>query len=598
MLAVLAAMMNPELLSGDDLLISRKGWKRKLSASEALKPIRIAVLAGSTATEVVDILEILLLAIDLRPEFYVSEYGRYFEDAVVDSAALEAFQPNLVYMHNSSHDLGPGPGPSATEADLTQSLEAELARFRQIWQSLKDKLGCQIIQNNFELPVTRLLGNLDAVAPSGRTRYVLEMNRLFAQEVAASSSLVLQDVQSLSASFGLTRWSDPHRYFSYKVLTSPEASVELARSLASLIGASIGRSRKVLVLDLDNTLWGGIIGDDGVDKLVLGNETALAEAYTAFQKYCLALKQRGVLLAVCSKNDDEVARGGFSHPDSVLKLTDFSAFRANWNPKSDNLREMAQELNLGLNSFVFVDDNPAERAIVQAQVPEVAVPNVGDDVTLYPAFLDAGRYFETVRLTADDLERAKQYANNAERNAQQSQFADYGEYLDSLEMSAEIARFSPTYLDRIAQLTNKSNQFNLTTRRYTLSEIEQISADPEYIGLYGRLKDRFGDNGLVSVVLGRKDDAILHLDLWLMSCRVLKREMEFAMLDAIVDEAKHCGITEIHGTYLPTAKNGMVKEHYHTLGFTRVAIKPDGESHWKIEVAGYEPRTTHIKILE
>ncbi len=378
-----------------------------------------------------------------------------------------------------------------------------------------------------------------------------------------------------------------------------EGNCALARSLASIIRAIYGKSRKVLVLDLDNTLWGGVIGDDGVDKIQIGRETPLAEAYTAFQEYCLSLYKRGILLAVCSKNNEEIAKQGFEHPDSVLKLEHISCFKANWEPKHENVLAIAQELNLGVDSFVFVDDNPAERAIVEAQVPGIAVPDIGNEVTRYAAIIEEGRYFEPVSMSAEDLSRTALYKANSERTNLEAKFANYGEYLDSLEMFAEIGKFKSLYLERIAQLTNKSNQFNLTTRRYTLAELEAIMQDDRYIGLYGKLSDRFGDNGLISIVLGRREHEVLHLDLWLMSCRVLKRDVELAMLDSLVDHAKAVNIRTLRGSYLPTKKNGMVADHYDKLGFQLETKDPDNNaSLWSLDISAYTPRNKHIKILE
>jgi len=375
--------------------------------------------------------------------------------------------------------------------------------------------------------------------------------------------------------------------------------VTLAHHVAALVRSIFGRTRKCLVLDLDNTLWGGVIGDDGLDGIQIGRETPVAEAYTAFQKYCLSLQRRGILLAVCSKNDEEIAKQGFEHPDSVLKLEHFSAFKANWEPKHENILAIAKELNLGVDSFVFADDNPAERAIVSAQLPSVAVPEIGNDVTRYAAIIQAGRYFESTSMSPEDLSRAALYQSNAARTQMEATFSTYGEYLASLEMTAEIGRFNSLYLDRITQLINKTNQFNLTTRRYTLAQIEAISQDENFLGLYGRLSDRFGDNGLISIVLGCRERDVLHLDLWLMSCRVLKRDMELAMLDAVVEQAAALGIRQLRGHYIPTSKNAMVAEHYRKLGFEHVATDPEsGASVWSLNLSGYSPRNRHIKVLE
>jgi FkbH-like protein len=457
-------------------------------------------------------------------------------------------------------------------------------------------VGCQIIQNNFEYPPP-LLGNHDAVLPGGPVRFVNELNLEFARCAANDTRLLIHDAHGVAARIGLNHWFDWGRWFSYKILTTPEASLAIARSATAMISASRGASKKCLVLDLDNTLWGGVIGDDGLEKIHIGRETALAEAYTAFQEYCLSLRNRGVLLAVCSKNNEAVAKSGFTHPSSILKFEHFSAFRANWDPKHDNLKSIAQELNLGLESFVFVDDNPAERALVAAQLPEVTVPEVGEDVALYPSIIQAGHYFESLSLSAEDVSRAEMYELNVLRSASQPQFADYGEYLDSLEMLTEIEPFKPVYYNRITQLTNKTNQFNLTTRRYTAAEIESVARDRSYIALSGRLADKFGDNGLVSVVIGHRSGTTLTVDLWIMSCRVLRREMELAMLDALVECCRDRQIERVIGEYIPSAKNGMVAEHYDLLGFELLAREP-GRTRWELEVQSYQPRSRHIRLTQ
>jgi FkbH-like protein len=582
----------------DELLQKRRRIRRELQAADELKEIRIAVLGGTTTNEVVDLAEIFLLAAGFRPVFHQSEYGRYYEDAVLEPQAIAEFKPDIVYVHTCSLNIRSFAPLSATEETMAGYVDAELGRFRAIWASLAEHVNCQIIQNNFELPARALLGNLDGVVAGGATRFVLELNRAMAMEAAMNTRLLVQDLFSIAARVGMDRWADPERWFSYKSANSAEGSYAVARSFSAMVNAIYGRTKKVLILDLDNTLWGGVIGDDGADKIVIGKETPLAEAYTAFQEYCLRLRERGVLLAVCSKNDEDVARSGFAHPDSVLKLEHFSAFKANWEPKHENILAIARELNLGVDSFVFIDDNPAERAIVQAQLPTVAVPDIGAEVATYPATIDRQRYFEAASLGKEDMERAKLYAENNQRSQLEQKFANYGEYLDSLEMSAEIDCFNSTYIERIAQLTNKTNQFNLTTRRYTLAEMESAMADGKQIGMYGRLADRFGDNGLISIVLGRKDGAALHLELWLMSCRVLKREMELAMLDGIAERARAAGVTRLVGYYLPTKKNGMVAEHYAGLGFEKVTAADDGSTVWELSLEGYKPRTTHIRVLE
>jgi len=578
---------------------SRRRLRRELSALPGLQKVRIAVLGGSTTNELVDLWELLLLASGFEPTFHQSEYGLFYEEAVHNTQALAAFRPDIVYICTSYRNVQNLPPIGVTDSGFRSAVANELDRYRQIWTSLSAALPCQIIQNNFELPPYRPLGNLESSSSSGAGRFFLALNTAFAAEARQNPRLLLHDLFALAAYKGGEDWFDFGRWFGYKLLYTIRANYEIAHSLNAMVLAIYGRSRKVLVLDLDNTCWGGVIGDDGVDRIQIGREHPEAEAFTAFQEYCLRLRDRGVLLAVCSKNEDAVARQGFEHPDSVLKLEHFSSFKANWNPKHENLQAIAAELQLGLDSFVFVDDNPAERAIVSAQLPEVAVPDVGSDVVLFPSIIDDQRYFEPVTLSAEDVSRASLYAQNAERAAGQALFADYGEYLDSLEMRAEIAKFQSLYLERITQLINKTNQFNLTTRRYTQAEIESAATDPDYLGLYGRLLDRFGDNGLVSVILVHRIDREMHIDLWLMSCRVLKRDMEFAMLDSLVDHARRMGVDTLHGTYIPTKKNSMVADHYSKLGFTKHnSVEGETETHWTLDITQYTPQNLHISLLE
>lgn len=584
----------------EKLQLKRKSIRRELLTRPDLYEIRLAVLGGSTTNELVDLLEVLLLDSGFKPTFYQSEYNRYYEDAVLEPHLIADFRPDLTYIHTSAVNIQSYPPLSCTEAELPAHVTAEIDRFHRIWQSLQQHVDCQIIQNNFEAPANPILGNFDAVSPAGRTRFTSELNLALARAASENPRLILQDIQTLAARLGLNQWADPDRWFSYKLATTIEGSFAIARSLASIVRALYGKSRKCLVLDLDNTLWGGVIGDDGPDKIHIGRETPIAEAYTAFQEYCLSLRNRGILLAVCSKNTESIAKQGFDHPDSILKLEHFAAFKANWDPKHENILALARELNLGVDSFVFVDDNPAERAIVEAQIPGIAVP----DVSKYASILEAARYFEPISLAKEDLQRAKLYEDNAHRASAEMKFANYGEYLDSLEMTAEVEPFRSVYMERIVQLTNKTNQFNLTTRRYTLAEMEAAiagsqSAATGHIGIYGKLSDRFGDNGLVSVVLGRLEGPALHLDLWLMSCRVLKRDMELAMLDRIAALARDSGVQTLYGYYLPTPKNAMVADHYEKIGFDLSSRdESTGASTWSLDIANYEPRNRHIKLTE
>ena len=345
-----------------------------------------------------------------------------------------------------------------------------------------------------------------------------------------------------------------------------------------------------------NTLWGGVIGDDGVDGIEIGHETATAEAFYAFQKYVKEQQKIGVLLGVCSKNDYENAVTGLNHPDGVLKPDDFISIKANWEPKDSNIAVMAEEIGILPESIVFADDNPAEREIVSGQL-NVQSPSL-ENPENYIKIIDRSGFFEVTSFSDDDINRNAMYKANAQRVKVSKKFENYDDYLLSLEMTAEIEEFKSIDLQRITQLTNKSNQFNLTTKRYTQNEIEKISSDGNYITLCGRLKDKFGDNGIVSVVIGRKENDALHIDLWLMSCRVLKRNMEYAMLDCLVSEAKLEGIRKIYGYYLKTKKNSMVKSLFSDFGFEKISEDIEENTVWEMDIKNYIPKNKLITVKQ
>jgi len=580
------------------VLRKRNSFKRGLLTRPNLTPVRVAILGGSTTSEIKSMLELLLLAQGIQPTFYESGYNRYAEDVLFENPDLVSFKPDVVYLHTTWHNVSEFPELLQPEEEVESQIRREFARFESIWEKIHTRFGALIIQNNFDLPQLRPLGNLEAIEPSGRVGFLMRLNAEFAAYSRKNSHILINDILYLSAQMGLDRWYSQTYWYNFHMAITPTASVALAQNVAAIVKSVYGKSKKCLVLDLDNTLWGGVIGDDGVHNLILGRDHAVGEAYLDFQKYLKELRRRGVILAVCSKNDIENAKEGFSHPDSILKLEDFNAFKANWNPKPANIREIAAELNIGLDSIVFVDDNPAERALVADQLVEVATPDVGSDVSQFAKILEAEHYFEIHKVVQDDLNRSAFYGSNVQRSAHQAAFSDYAEFLASLEMTAEIEPFSRIYLERIAQLINKTNQFNLTTRRYTPAEVEAIAGDPMFVTLYGRLTDKFGDNGLVSVLVGQRVEDTLRMDLWLMSCRVLNREMELAMFDALVEQCQARGIRKITGVYVPSKKNSIVADHYPKLGFVRTGENSEGHQVLDYAIAPtYIEKTRHIRRL-
>lgn len=584
---------------GDELMTQRRKIRKYLlENNENLVEKRIAVLGGSTTHDITAMLELFLLDMGIKPVFYESEYDRYWQDAVFPNPELEEFKPDFIFIHTSSRNLTLLElSVSASEAEVADSVERQYEHFLQMWENIDKVYGCPIIQNNFEMPLTRKFGNSDCVNVHGMCNAIMKLNLKFSEYAASHSKFYIHDINYLSACYGLDQWLEPKYWYLYKYALCIPAIPEFAFSLSKIFRSLLGKNKKVLALDLDNTLWGGVIGDDGQEGIEIGHETTMGQGYYAFQSYLKDQKEIGVLLTVNSKNDYENAILGLNHPEGVLKPDDFVCIKANWNPKDINLVETADELNLLPESIVFVDDNPAEREIVKRQVEGVEVPEF-DSVDECIMVLDRSGFFEVTNLSADDTKRSEMYKANAQRKSQMKRFADYGEYLESLEMTAEIKDFSDIYLSRITQLTNKSNQFNLTTKRFTLAEMQEVFESDKYIRLYGKLTDKFGDNGIVSVVIGEKKDDELHIDLWLMSCRVLKRDMELAMLDTLVEKAAENGIRTIYGYYYKTAKNAMVKDLFTTFGFEKIESKENGDGVWKLEVSGYKKQNKYIKVNE
>lgn len=580
------------------IIKKKKHIKRNLEAFQTnLLEKRIAILGGSTTKDIVLILELFLLNYGIKPVFWESEYGQYWQDAMFDNADLIKFKPDIIYIHTTSRNIENFPEIGDTRDEVSQMLKNAFSHWEAMWDNLTKCYRCPIIQNNFELPYYRFLGNRDISDIHGRANYISRMNGrlyLYAQD---HEGFYINDIQYLSACYGLQKWLDPFYWHMYKYALAVPAIPELAFNIANIIKSIFGKNKKALVLDLDNTLWGGVVGDDGVAGIEMGQETSLGQMFSEFQQYIKNHKAIGILLNVNSKNEEENALAGLQRPDCLLRKEDFICIKANWNSKDQNILEIAKELNIGVDSLVFVDDNPAERYIVKERFPDVAVPEIVEPEA-YINILDRSGFFEMTSLSEDDRIRNQMYRENIKRQQQQRVYHDYQEYLLSLEMKAEIRSFSELYISRIAQLTNKSNQFNLTTKRYSLKELESISSDENYLTLYGKLEDRFGDNGVVSIIIGYIEETVLHLNLWLMSCRVMKRDMEYAMMDAVVEECRQRNIAKIRGYYYPTDKNKIVKDFYDIQGYTKVAEDSLGNTVWELDISEvYTNKNKVIKVV-
>lgn len=569
--------------------------KELLSQSDNFIEKRIAVLGGSTTNEIVDQLELFLLNYGINPTFYQSEYAQYWQDAMFGNEELDAFNPDIIYVHTNWRNISEFPTTASTKEDVDLLLKNTYNHFAVMWDKLAERFHCPVIQDNFDRPAWRLLGNSDISDYRGRTNFITRLNQKIYRYAQDHKAFFVNDVDYLAACYGLDAWSNPLYWHMYKYSLCLDAIPSLAKSVADIIKSIYGKNKKVLVCDLDNTLWGGVVGDDGVEGIQIGPEVPVGQIYFEFQQYIKELKRIGILLAVNSKNDEENAIAGLNHPDAPLKPDDFVSIKANWDNKDRNMQAIAAELNLGIDSFVFVDDNPTEREIVRHADFGMAIPRM-DRVENYLKAIDRNGFFEVTSLSADDLSRVEMYKANAKRIQMQENAGSYEDFLKSLNMKAVIREFEPIYIQRVAQLTNKSNQFNLTTLRCSESDITNMQVSEDYICLYGKLEDKFGDNGVVSVISGQILNNELHMRLWLMSCRVLKRGMEDAMLDTLVNDAVNKGIDSIIGYYFPTPKNGMVKDFYCRMGFEKIAEDAAGNTTWKLDLKAYQPKNPAIEI--
>lgn len=569
----------------EELIIKKKKTLKKALLAERsdFTSVKIAILGGSTTNDIRQILELFLLNNGIWPCFYESEYNRYYEDIVFENPALDEFSPDIIYIHTSNRNILERPSLKDSSFDIDTLLLNTVKKFKTIWDTAREKYHCTIIQNNFELPYFRLLGNRDASDVHGFTNFITRLNQKFYDYANLHEDFYIHDILTESSLYGLEEWANPYYWYMYKYALSVPAIPYTCYGLSNIIKSLYGKNKKAIALDFDNTLWSGVIGDLGADGIEIGMETAVGETYMEFQKYLQGLQSLGVLLTAASKNDKEVALSGLNRPDSVLKPEDFADMQINWERKDQNILKTAERLHLLPESFVFADDNPAEREIVRKGLRGIAVPELTTPEE-YIKMIDRNGYFEVTRLSEDDLKRKQMYAENIKREIEKSTYVDYGEYLKDLLMKAEIDSFVPKYLNRIAQLTNKSNQFNLTTKRYSLKEIEDATEDEKKLTLYGKLEDKFGDNGVVSVLIGTKKGTALHMDLWLMSCRVLKRDMEYAMMDTLVRKCKEQGIKTIIGYYYPTIKNEMVKDFYSKMGFRKIREDENHNTTWEFSL--------------
>jgi len=563
------------------------------------KTIRLAMVGGSSLYPLHELVEQFVGAQAFKgwwqTELFKGDYDNYISEILDPTSDLYAFSPDVIILiPNSQRCVYQG---SLTDSPNHQRAAAATAAedILTLARAARDRSGAEIILANF-LPAPDFDPGTFRVRSLGSD---WSFRKLVNLELGlnAPSFVHILDAEFLAARRGTASAYDHRGWFETKQLYASDFAVDIAREVGSIVASLHKSSKKVLALDLDNTLWGGVIGDDGMTGIEIGGTHARGEAFRQFQLAISQLAKRGVVLAVCSKNDYKNAAEPFEkHPEMVLRLKDIASFQANWEPKSENLRRIAQELNLGLDSIVFVDDNPAEIEIVNQFVPEIETILLGPDPSTYASQLLNCRYFEPRSITADDLQRGEQYQAQAARTAAMSTSGtDMASYLTSLDMHSVISEFTSVDVPRISQLINKSNQFNVTTRRRTEAEVEALMIDPTHYAFSVRLADKFGDNGLISVVIVRIEGATAIVDTWLMSCRVLKRQMEEEVANEIGRLAILRGCTEVIGHYLPTEKNGMVRDLFPRMGYTLVEDTPERTT-WRLETATFTPHSTHIQI--
>ena len=577
--------------------------RRRLTAPPAIgpvtKPVRLAVLGSATTAHLLPAIRVAGLRRGIWIDTYENDFGQYHQELSTPDSGLHAFRPTLALLSLDAHELTAGVTAAMDQASADAALTEALERIRGLWRLARETLRCPVLHQT-ALPVhLPLMGGAEHRLPGSKAAFLARLNASL-RPMADEEGVDLLSLDARAGRDGLRAWYDTGLWHRSKQEIALTAAPLYGDLVGRWIAARLGRSFKCLVLDLDNTLWGGVIGDDGMEGIVLGQGSPLGEAYAAFQDHARALSRRGVILAVCSKNEEANALEPFaSHPDMVLRRGDIACFVANWSDKAANLRAIAAELNIGLDALVFVDDNPFERNLVRQELPEVAVPEVSDDPAEYAQALSDAGYFETVAITEEDRERTGQYLGNQARDALKVSATDLDGYLRGLEMRLVWKRFDRVGLQRIVQLINKSNQFNLTTRRYTEGDVLAVMDDPNAFGMQLRLLDRFGDNGVIAIVIGRlQTNKDLLIDTWLMSCRVLGRQVEPATLALIAQEAGEMGAERLVGEYVPTKKNAMVRDHYARLGFTVMDTWADGASRALLDLRSYRPAETFIHVME
>ncbi len=565
------------------------GLKKNLKKGvEGFTVIKVAVLCDFASQFLVQALKGYGIGERIHYEIFEADYNQIEWQILDPSSPFYEYKPQYALILRSSEKLKKDfyKTPPEERAGFAQK---QAAHTQYLYDTILSRIDCTVLTNTFPELNDNVFGNFSTKLQSSFPYQVKYLNLCLMDLSRTCKRLFLADFSSIINRRGLVNSFDSRLYINADMVFGLDILPDLVKNLHDVIQAVAGRFKKCLILDLDNTVWGGIIGDDGIEGIQVG-DLGIGKAFTGLQRWVKELKNRGILLAVCSKNTEEIAREPFeNHPDMVLRLNDIAIFVANWENKVDNIRHIQSVLNISFDSMVFLDDNPFERTMVQQAIPDITVPALPEDPSEYLVFLEGLNLFETASFTEEDRERTGQYQVEAKRTTLQQSYLNEDEFLDSLQMRSEVRAFDAFTIPRIAQLSQRSNQFNLRTVRYTEEQTGKIATDKDYFTISFTLQDIFGDNGLISAIILQKRDRALFVDTWIMSCRVLKRGMENFVLNTMVGIARSHGCSELVGEYIATPKNGMVKNHYSDLGFSR-----DGEG-YVLTIADFKERKTFIK---
>ena len=570
-------------------MISYKDLKKNLKKDKSMLPTIKVALLGDTATQfLATAIKGYGIEYGFNIDLFEAEYNQIERQFLDPTSDLFRFDPQFIVVFQSTHKLN----EKFSSLDTQDQLSLAKDRINFITEIL-NLTKAKIIYFNYPEIEDSVFGSYQNKLPQSFVFQVRKLNYELMQLSEKEQNFFVCDLSAIQNKYGRNFMFDAMIYTNTEMILSIDAVPLVAKRVIDIISAIQGKFKKCVILDLDNTLWGGVVGDDGLEGIQLGHGLGIGKAFTEFQMWLKKLKNRGIILCVCSKNDEKKAKEPFlKHPDMILHLEDISVFMANWETKVDNIRQIQQILNIGFDSMVFIDDNPFERNIVRENIQGITVPEMPDDPSLYLEYLYSLNLFETASYSSSDKDRTKQYQIQAKRAEFSKTFKNEDDFLRSLNMESSVEPFTKFNTPRVAQLSQRSNQFNLRTVRYTEADVKNMSDDPNIVSLAFTLKDKFGDNGLIAVVILKKlNEEELFIDTWFMSCRVLKRGMENFTLNKIVEIARKIGAKRIIGEYIPTLKNEMVKDHYKSLGFSSTNKK----NLYSLDVYSYKERKCYIK---